>query len=100
MRREIRRPARTATAAFCLAACLTLSESAPAQAGPSTKDSALQQAVTRSMNGKSGTAVVIEIASGKVLAAFHPETAARRLALPGSAIKPFALLALLAGQQN
>ncbi len=47
------------------------------------------------MNGKSGTAVVIDTRTGKVLAAFHPETAARRLALPGSAIKPFTLLALL-----
>ncbi len=47
------------------------------------------------MAGRSGTAVVIEVATGKVLAAYHPEAAARRVALPGSAIKPFTLLALL-----
>jgi penicillin-binding protein 2 len=47
------------------------------------------------MAGRSGTTVVISVASGKVLAAYHPETAARRVALPGSAIKPFTLLALL-----
>ena len=53
------------------------------------------------MAGRSGTAVVIDVATGKVLAAYHPETAARRVALPGSAIKPFTLLALLeAGKVN
>jgi len=47
------------------------------------------------MNGRAGTAVVIDVASGKLLAAYHPDAAARRVALPGSAIKPFTLLALL-----
>ena len=47
------------------------------------------------MTGRSGTAVVIHVVSGKTLAAYHPETAARRVAPPGSAIKPFTLLALL-----
>lgn len=47
------------------------------------------------MHGRSGTAVVIEVGSGHVLAAYHPEVAARRLARPGSAFKPFTLLALL-----
>ena len=53
------------------------------------------------MAGRSGTAVVINVATGNVLAAYHPETAARRVVLPGSAIKPFTLLALLeAGKIN
>jgi cell division protein FtsI/penicillin-binding protein 2 len=47
------------------------------------------------MAGKAGTAVVIEVSSGKVLAAYHLDVAARRLAMPGSAIKPFTLVALL-----
>ena len=47
------------------------------------------------MSGRGGTAVVLDVASGKILAAYHPETAAQRLALPGSSIKPFTLLALL-----
>lgn len=47
------------------------------------------------MAGKAGSAVVIDSASGDVLAAYHPEVAAQRAALPGSSIKPFTLLALL-----
>jgi cell division protein FtsI/penicillin-binding protein 2 len=58
-------------------------------------NSGLTQAATRAMAGRPGTAVVIDVATGKVLAAYHPEAAARRVALPGSAIKPFTLLALL-----
>ena len=60
-----------------------------------TYSAALQKAVTGAMPGKAGTAVVIDVSTGKVLAAYHLDVAARRLALPGSAIKPFTLLALL-----
>ena len=57
--------------------------------------------MTRAMAGRSGAAVVIDVATGKVLAAYHLEVAARRLALPGSSIKTFTLLALLeAGKVN
>ena len=91
-----------ATAGVCLLACLTLWDSA--RAGAQTRpanDSALQQVVTQSMAGKRGTAVVIDVASGKVLAAYRPEVAAQRLALPGSSIKTFTLLTLLeAGKIN
>jgi len=55
----------------------------------------LQEAVTHAMLGKSGTAVVMDAASGKVMAAHHLNTAAQRVALPGSSIKPFTLIALL-----
>jgi len=47
------------------------------------------------MRGQSGTAVVVDVSSGHILAAYQPEVAARRLARPGSAFKPFTLLALL-----
>ena len=75
-------------ACVCLAVCLTLWDSASAQSSATaTGDPALQQAVTRAMAGRSGAAVVIDVATGKVLAAYHLEVAARRLALPGSSIK-------------
>jgi cell division protein FtsI/penicillin-binding protein 2 len=72
--------------------------SAQAQAGGRPAgDTTLQQSVARSMAGKRGTAVVIDVASGKILAAYHLDVAARRLALPGSSIKTFTLLTLLKG---
>ena len=55
----------------------------------------LNTQTARLMRGQSGTAVVVEVRSGHILAAYHPEVAARRLARPGSAFKPFTLLALL-----
>ncbi len=72
--------------------CLALSASARPQM---TASSALQNATTRAMAARSGAAVVVDVATGKIVAAYHPEVAAQRLALPGSAIKPFTLLALL-----
>ena len=56
---------------------------------------ALQAAVDRAMASKRGTVVVLEVASGRVLAAYRLDIAARRIAYPGSSIKPFTLLALL-----
>ena len=47
------------------------------------------------MAGHRGTAVVLDVQSGHVLAAYHLDVAARRVAHPGSSIKPFTLLALL-----
>src|SRR5215467_6114462 len=47
------------------------------------------------MHGLSGTAVVMEVGTGHLIAAYRPEVAARRLARPGSAFKPFTLLELL-----
>ncbi len=47
------------------------------------------------MAGHRGTAVVVDVQSGEVLAAYHLEVAARRVVHPGSSIKPFTLLALL-----
>jgi len=58
-------------------------------------NSALQSAVSRVMTGQSGTAVVVEVGSGRLLAAYHLDVAARRVVAPGSSIKPFTLMALL-----
>jgi len=55
----------------------------------------VQDAVERAMAGRQGTAVVLDVASGRVVAAHRLDVAARRLAAPGSAIKPLTLAALL-----
>ncbi len=47
------------------------------------------------MAGRRGTAVVVDVQSGRVLAAYHLDVASRRVVHPGSSIKPFTLLALL-----
>src|SRR5262245_53481091 len=54
----------------------------------------LQSAMARAMEGKAGAAIALDAASGKILAIYHPDVAARRLARPGSTIKPFTALAL------
>jgi penicillin-binding protein 2 len=55
----------------------------------------LNAELARFMRVHAGTAVVVDVGSGHLLAVYHPEVAARRLARPGSAFKPFTLLALL-----
>jgi cell division protein FtsI/penicillin-binding protein 2 len=65
------------------------------QARPRALRDRLQDAATRAMAEQSGTAVVLDVKSGEILAQVRPEVAARRLARPGSALKPFTLLALL-----
>lgn len=49
------------------------------------------------MAGRSGAAVVVDVDSGRLLASYRLEVAARTLASPGSTLKPFALAALLEG---
>jgi cell division protein FtsI/penicillin-binding protein 2 len=58
-------------------------------------DSQLQNAVARAMAGNRGTAVVLAVESGQVVASYRLQAAAQRLAAPGSSIKPFTLKALL-----
>jgi cell division protein FtsI/penicillin-binding protein 2 len=60
---------------------------------PSPSD--LNRQIAQIMDGRSGSAMVVEVNSEKLLATYHPEVAARRLARPGSAFKPFTLLSLL-----
>lgn len=55
----------------------------------------LARAATRAMQGKAGAVVVAEVSSGRLLAQHGLKLAATRPAAPGSAIKPFTLLALL-----
>ncbi|HEX8799022.1 MAG TPA: penicillin-binding transpeptidase domain-containing protein [Terriglobales bacterium] len=72
-----------------------------AQTFESASNASLQRAVNHTMSGKRGTAVVIDVATSKVLAAYHLDVAAERVALPGSSIKTFTLIALLdAGKIN
>jgi cell division protein FtsI/penicillin-binding protein 2 len=79
---------------LCFAVMLAcVAATTPAIAQPA--DSALQQVVTQAMAGRRGTAVILDVQSGRVLAAYHPDVAARRVAHPGSSIKPFTLMALL-----
>ncbi len=73
--------------ALCLAALPPVAE----ESGTST----LQTAVVRAMAGRRGTAVVVDVQFGRVLAAYHLDVAARRVVHPGSSVKPFTLLALL-----
>ncbi|MGO9565572.1 MAG: penicillin-binding transpeptidase domain-containing protein [Candidatus Korobacteraceae bacterium] len=74
-----------------MAVCVAAFPALAAESGVSP----LQKASARAMAGRRGAAVVVDVQSGRVLAAYHPDVAARRLAHPGSAIKPFTLLALL-----
>ena len=55
----------------------------------------LQNAVMHAMAGRHGTAVVLDVATSRIIASYRADVAARRLALPGSSVKPFTLLALL-----
>ncbi len=71
--------------------CAALSVNAAAQPASAT----LQTAVKRAMSNQRGTAIVLDVHSGRVIAASHLDVAARRVAPPGSTIKPFTLLALL-----
>jgi cell division protein FtsI/penicillin-binding protein 2 len=54
----------------------------------------LQRAMDRAMSGRAGTAVALDVDSGRILARYRIDVAARRLARPGSTVKPFTLLAL------
>jgi cell division protein FtsI/penicillin-binding protein 2 len=55
----------------------------------------LQQTMDSVMANRAGAAVALDVDSGRILAHYHLKVAAQRLAPPGSAIKPFTLLALL-----
>ena len=59
----------------------------------------LQTATTEAMRDKAGAAVVLDVASDKILAKHAMDVASRRLATPGSTVKPFTLLALMASNR-
>lgn len=76
--------------------CLLLATAgAPAGEPETSLPAALQRALERNLAGRSGTAVVLDVDSGRLLAHHRLDLAARRLVRPGSALKPFTLLALL-----
>ena len=54
-----------------------------------------QSAIAQIMAGQRGAAVVLDVNSSRLLAAYHADVATRRVARPGSSVKPFTLLALL-----
>ncbi|HEY6968878.1 MAG TPA: penicillin-binding transpeptidase domain-containing protein [Candidatus Angelobacter sp.] len=51
------------------------------------------------MANKSGAVVVLDVSSGKILAQSHLSIAAQRLQRPGSTLKPFVLMELLAKEK-
>ena len=61
----------------------------------SQANGALQRIIDESMMHRQGAAVALNVETGEVLASYRMDVAARRLAAPGSAIKPFTLMALL-----
>jgi cell division protein FtsI/penicillin-binding protein 2 len=59
------------------------------------QDTDLQREINHSMAGKAGAVVVVDLASGKILAQWNLNVAAERLEPPGSTVKPFVLMELL-----
>lgn len=57
-------------------------------------EAGLEKAVSLAMRRRQGAAVILDVRSGKVLAAYDLPRAAQRVVRPGSAIKPFALATL------
>jgi cell division protein FtsI/penicillin-binding protein 2 len=80
-------------AAIFLAAALAIAPAACAPAPP--RDAALQQAADRARAGRAGALVVMDVATGAILAAHDLDAAEQRLERPGSTLKPFVLDALL-----
>src|SRR5580658_6403113 len=65
------------------------------QAQQETSGTAMDHKIAALMAGKPGAMVVLDVASGKILAQWHLEIAAQRLEPPGSTVKPFVLKELL-----
>lgn len=57
--------------------------------------SALEERAVHIMNDRAGTALLLAVDSGQLLAVSNTKVAAQTLAAPGSAVKPFTLMALL-----
>jgi len=73
-----------------------MSGSSSAENAPRNSPSpAMQRAADHAMAGRSGALVVIDVATSKILAAYHLGVAAQRVALPGSSIKTLTLMTLL-----
>jgi cell division protein FtsI/penicillin-binding protein 2 len=72
---------------------LALPRFAAAEADELSKE--LNRVLDQSLGSRPGAAVVAEVSSGKVLTAKNLSAASQRLALPGSTLKTFTLIALL-----
>lgn len=81
------------TAILIAAFCCALYASFGVQANSGKEG--LQRAVDRAMQGRHGAFVVADVVSGEILAQQGLDAAAHRLERPGSAVKPFVLMALL-----
>jgi len=68
---------------------------APLQGSDNTRSSALSAELRAAFGGQHGAAVVLRVRDAQVLAAYNPAVLARRVATPGSSIKPFTLHFLL-----
>ena len=79
------------SAVFLLYVFLLLSLILPAPAA----NERLQRTVDAAMSNRRGAAVALDVETGQILAGYRMDVAARRLAAPGSTIKPFTLMALL-----
>ncbi len=55
----------------------------------------LQEALNQTMKNRPGAAVALDVETGRIVASYHMDVAARRIASPGSTVKPFTLMALL-----
>lgn len=62
---------------------------------PAPRPTPLQRAVASAMRGQSGSLIVLDVRSHSVIAAHRLQSAARRVAAPGSTVKTFVLLKLL-----
>jgi penicillin-binding protein 2 len=58
-------------------------------------DDRLQRALNEAISKRQGAALVLEVETGQILASYRMDVAARRVASPGSTVKPFTLMALL-----
>jgi len=78
----------------CFAPGLALSCAVLSSRGEVPRTS-FEESVDRAFNGQRGAAVVVRVHDGRVLAAHNIPILTRRIATPGSAIKPFVLSFLL-----
>jgi penicillin-binding protein 2 len=65
------------------------------EGSPPIDHAKVQRAVDAAMAGRQGAVVVLDAQSGQLVASHRLDSAARRLARPGSVVKPFTLMALL-----
>jgi penicillin-binding protein 2 len=74
---------------------LTLGSPAQDPSPPPALEAQLQRALALGMKGKPGSAAVMDVRSGRLLASWELKVSAQRLVAPGSTLKPFFLQELL-----